>query len=136
MGGMPGDILETIDETLAWYGSDDSYCWHAAVFPVLSAFDRDVARQLSADTGMDGYAAWLAVAEVRDRDGWSPWLDEVHAAGLTVRERGSEAQWVQPRRAGDSIDAARYAINGWWPDAIPGSAGVSLGLGLALGVMP
>jgi hypothetical protein len=67
--GRVGDVLDLIGETLEWYGSADSQTWRAAVFPELSLLDQDVARQLSADTGMDGYAAWAAVADVRDHSG-------------------------------------------------------------------
>jgi hypothetical protein len=82
---VSADILKTIDDTLAWYGSEDSAQWTPpGAFPVLAEHQAETARWLSADTGMDGYAAWLMVADVVDKRADSPFLHPVLDAGRKV----------------------------------------------------
>ena len=84
-GRVSADILKTIDDTLEWYGSEDSAQWTPpGAFPVLAEHQAETARQLSADTGMDGYAAWLMVADVLQQGSESPFLHPVLNAGRKV----------------------------------------------------
>ena len=66
---MTTDTLSRIDEALAdWERSSqqDAMSWSASVFPSLPAQQAETVRQVAHDTGLDGYAAWLVVADVRE----------------------------------------------------------------------
>lgn len=58
--------LAAIDEALhLWERGPDAMTWTAtAQFPTLTPVQRQLARRLSATTGLDGYAAHLVVADV------------------------------------------------------------------------
>jgi hypothetical protein len=76
-------VLKRIDDALDWPGSDCSATW-AAGFPDLNPAQAAVARQVTADTGVDGYTAWLMVTDW-DEFGWaSPFTPEVLAARANV----------------------------------------------------
>ena len=85
---MP-DILAEIDDTLAdWHGSADSARWQPQPpFPSLLPHEMALARRLSAETGIDGYAAAQVVHDV----GWngghlSPFWDLVSPVARRMRE--------------------------------------------------
>lgn len=64
---MTADVLAAIEGALDnWEGSTDSASWSPSPYPPLSPFHQDAVRRICAATGMDGYAAWLAFADVRD----------------------------------------------------------------------
>ena len=86
---MSTDILEAINETLEWYSSYDSMRWQPATpFPPLDTYWRNVARRLCAQTGLDGYTAWLLTADVAEYQTASPFAEIV---GPAQRGPGSAA---------------------------------------------
>ena len=80
---MSTDILTEIDEALAWDGSPDSMRSSPSPFPSLGDTAMDVVARVCAATGLDGYAAWLATADVVHYGRSSPHWDVV-AAGLSL----------------------------------------------------
>jgi hypothetical protein len=75
------DVLAAIEDTLAnWTGSVDSSTWTASGLPQLTRQDQVVARYLCARTGVDGYTAWLMVADVTLWGTSSPFAADVAAA--------------------------------------------------------
>ena len=86
---MSTDILDAIDETLEWYSSGDSMRGQPATpFPPLGTYWMDVARRLCAQTGLDGYTAWLLTADVAEYETASPFAEIV---GRAQRGPGSAA---------------------------------------------
>lgn len=73
------DILSAIDGTLTdWESSgDDAYRWSPHPFPPLPPEQLNTVRQVAHDTGLDGYAAWLAVADVQIHGPASPYAEWV-----------------------------------------------------------
>jgi hypothetical protein len=84
------DIVDAINETLEWYTSSDSMSWQPETtpFPPLGDHWVNVARRLSAQTGMDGYAAWLLTADFAAYQDASPFAEIV---GPAQRGPGSAA---------------------------------------------
>jgi hypothetical protein len=74
---VSADILASIDGTLEdWattQSSADAMRWQPGPFFPLPAQQLDTVRQVCHDTGLDGYAAWLAVADVMDHGEASPY---------------------------------------------------------------
>ncbi len=92
---MSTDILDVINETLEWYSSDESMRHQPATpFPPLGAFWVDVARRLCAQTGLDGYTAWLLTADVAEYETASPFAEIV---GPAQRGPGSAAGFALSR---------------------------------------
>lgn len=78
----PAGILDAIDSALRDDSvSGDAMRWTPATLPVLSPRQMAVARQLCASTGMDGYAAAVAIADASELGAASPWWLEVREAG-------------------------------------------------------
>jgi len=73
------DVLGSIDDILkAWEGSSDAAVHdNRAGFPPLDDIEMEIAARLCADTGIDGYAAAYAIADVRDYGEGSPYYDLV-----------------------------------------------------------
>jgi hypothetical protein len=89
------DILDAIDETLEWYSSGDAMRSQPATpFPPLSAYWMNVARTLCAQTGLDGYTAWLLTADVAEYESASPFAEIV---GRAQRGPGSAAGFALSR---------------------------------------
>jgi hypothetical protein len=89
------DILDTINETLQWYSSGDSMRYQPTTpFPPLRTYWADVARRLCAQTGLDGYTAWLLTADVAEYQDASPFADIVMRA---QRGPGSAAGFALSR---------------------------------------
>jgi hypothetical protein len=83
------DILDSINETLEWYSSGDSMHYQPATpFPPLSTSWANVVRRLCAQTGLDGYTAWLLTADVAEYEAASPFAEIV---GRAQRGPGSAA---------------------------------------------
>ncbi len=86
---MSTDILDAINETLEWYSSGDSMRSQPATpFPPLGTYWVNVARRLCAQTGLDGYTAWLLTADVAEYETASPFAEIV---GRAQRGPGSAA---------------------------------------------
>lgn len=129
-------ILEAIDGTLAeWRGSADAMRWSTAAppFPRLNGPQAAVARRLCADTGIDGYAAAVIVADVSDLGALSPWWDDVRPAALKVMDEAEreakariEAWLAEHARAiqefGESLAAALTPVLRAAVDAFHGFA--------------
>jgi hypothetical protein len=76
---MSGDILTSIDDALEdWaQSSDDAMRWQPdpGPFVPLTGQQLRMVRQVAHDTGLDGYAAWLAVADVMSFGPASPYAE-------------------------------------------------------------
>ena len=90
---MSTDILDAINETLEWYSSGDSMRSQPATpFPPLGTHWVNVVRRLCAQTGLDGYTAWLLAADVAEYEAASPFAEIVGRAQRGPRlGRGARA---------------------------------------------
>lgn len=80
-------VLAAIDGALDdWTVSEDAMRCTGRVFPHLPPRDIETVRQVMHDTGLDGYAAWLAVADVAAQN----WHDSPYAGWV----RGSQTRAV------------------------------------------
>lgn len=82
------DILADIDDTLAhWAWSADAARWNPSPpIPRLNLAQAEVARRVSAQTGVDGFAAAFMVADVAEHGMASPHWDAVLPAGRMVAD--------------------------------------------------
>jgi hypothetical protein len=82
---MTADILGDIDDTLEDWGtaasSRDAMRWHPWAFPPLRRQQRETVRQVCHDTGLDGYAAWLVVADMMTNGVRSPYAHLMWSPG-------------------------------------------------------
>jgi hypothetical protein len=115
-GPMP-DILDQIDGTLEDWATaqrSDAMRWQPGLFFPLTARQLETVRQVAHDTGLDGYAAWLAVADVMDRGEDSPYAGFVwpsRSNGYTAS--GSAAGWP---RITIVVDMSGFGqAGGLWP---------------------
>jgi hypothetical protein len=97
------DILDEIDAVLTWEqdSTKDAMRWHPGLFPPLSTEQAGTVRQVACDTGLDGYAAWLAVADVIRHGRASPYAELVQphlpalpgAVAIEVTVSGPPVSW-------------------------------------------
>jgi hypothetical protein len=111
---MTADILTGIDGALEdWataQSAADAMHWSPHPFPPLPAQQQATVRQVAHDTGLDGYAAWLVVADVMEYGAESRYAEYVWPHiydGWAWREpSGRPRGGVVPADAADAVFAS------------------------------
>lgn len=151
-------VLGAIDGALEdWTVSGDAMRCTGRAFPRLGSRDIETVRQVMHDTGLDGYAAWFAVADVTAQS-WhgSPYADwvegvRVHAMsdlvsrvvadrvayGSLTLNRARELQGLSP--VSFALDDSSYTYTAYWdtdPSAVGSFMAAMLGVSDNIYVVP
>lgn len=116
---MTAEVLATIDGALEeWHATGEAWRaeamrWQPGPVPQLSPRQMEIAGQVAARTGCDGYAAVFMVADVAVYGEASPFADEVTGAAFQVPAECEPIALIRASRDDVWVSLARFRRVTW-----------------------